>query len=346
MAGKFFSVGRFIQVLSWTVFLCSAGILAADDQPLRLWQFRETHLAVPVDIRVYAPDEASAKESAQAAYHRIDELNSIFSDYDEESENRRLCRSDQSMKVSPELFFLLTKSLQFSQKSDGAFDVTVGPLIKQWRRARRQKQLPTPQNIASSKALVGSQFLKLEEAEQTVQVLKRGMQLDFGGIAKGYIAEEAFKVLESRGFSRSLVAVAGDIFAGDPPPESEGWKVGVAPLDQPDGPPSQSVRITRQSASTSGDAFQFVEIDGIRYSHIVDPKSGIGLTHRSSVTVIAPEGWLADGLATTVCLLGAEHGLKLLADYKDADALIVYRDDQNQLRSVETPGFSSRKWRE
>ena len=114
------------------VFASTALFCAEDVEPLKLWQFREVHLAVDVELRVYAAEEADAKVAAQAAYARIDDLNRIFSDYDAESEISRLSRTDQSTKVSPELWFLLTKSQCIHEQTDGAFDVTIGPLIKQW----------------------------------------------------------------------------------------------------------------------------------------------------------------------------------------------------------------------
>jgi thiamine biosynthesis lipoprotein ApbE len=197
------------------LLLCSTAV--ADDA-LRLYEFRETHLGVPVDLRVYASDQPSANAASRAAYDRIDQLNAIFSDYDAETEAMRLCRSTGPTKVSPELFFLLDKSIAISEQTGGAFDVTISPLIKQWRRARRMKQLPTAEQIAAAKKLIGYQHLKLNAADRTVEILLPGLQLDFGGIAKGYFAEEAYKVLAAHGCPRSLVAIAGDIFAGDPPP--------------------------------------------------------------------------------------------------------------------------------
>jgi thiamine biosynthesis lipoprotein len=318
------------------------------DEPadLTLFRFQETHLAVPVEVRVYAPDAAVAKDASKAAYARIDELNRIFSDYDAESEAMRLCRSQHPVKVSPELFFVIKQSSALSRETDGAFDITVGPLVKQWRRARRRKELPSAEQITAARDLVGYRNLKLDENDGTVTVLKAGIQLDFGGIAKGYIAEEAFKVLEANGCPRSLVGVAGDIFAGDPPPDSPGWKIGIAPLDQPDGPPSRYVVLKRQAVSTSGDAFQYAEIDGVRYSHIVDPKTGIGLTLRCSVTVIAPHGWQADAYGTSLCLLGPEKGLKWIEAKNASAALFVVRDQQDRLQTFESARFDAWRWPE
>lgn len=332
------------MVNALAVLLASMSATRADD--LELFQFREVHLAVDVELRVYAAEEAAAKVAAEAAYARIDELNRIFSDYDAESEVSRLARSTEPTKVSPELWFLLTSSRQIYKQTDGSFDVTLGALIKQWRRARRQKELPTPAQIAEAKSQIGMLHLKFDCTQQTVQVLQPGLQFDFGGIAKGYIAEEAFKILEEKGCPRSLVGIAGDIFAGEPPPDAKGWKIGIAPLDKPDGSPSRFLSLKRQAVSTSGDAFQFAEIDGVRYSHIVDPKTGLGLTERSSVTIVAPHGWIADGYATAVCLVGKDRGIKLLGKLEGTAGIVVTQTDDGRPQPTESAGFAELVWRE
>lgn len=332
------------HVSLWGVMLCGAVTLSAAEPDLKLFPFREVHLAVDCELRVYASDEASANAAAKEAYARIAALNAIFSDYDAESEAMKLCRAAGPQPVSPELFFLIDQSLNISRETKGAFDITAAPLIKQWRRARRKKELPTAEQISQAQALTGFQHLRLDSEKKTVEIKHAGLQLDFGGIAKGYIAEEAYRVLARHGLKRSLVSIAGDLFAGDPPPDAPAWRIGIAPLEQPDGPPSRFLALKQQAVSTSGDAFQYVEIDGVRYSHIVDPQSGLGLTQRSSVTVVAPHGWQADGYATAVCLTGMEAGFRLLAKREGVEALAVYRDLQDDLEVRETPGFSRQLW--
>ena len=207
------------------------------------------------------------------------------------------------------------------------------------------------ENVIAARELVGWKHVKLDAQCRTVELLKPGMQLDFGGIAKGYIAQQVRDLLVRRGQNRCLIAVAGDIVAGDPPldadgRETAGWKIGVAPLDKPNGPPSRMLRLKNCSVSTSGDAFQFVEIGGVRYSHIVDPKTGLGLTQRSSVTIIAPDGANADGLATAVTILGVERGLKLIEQSQNAAsthrtaALIVFAGSDG-LTVSESPHFKA-----
>lgn len=327
---------------------------AAMAQALERFEFSEPHLGTLVAVTLYAPTETVATEAATAAYARIKVLNRILSDYQDESEVARLCRtagSGMAVEVSPELFEVLSRSLSLSEATEGAFDPTISPVIKLWRTARKQRQLPDPQQLATARGLVGWKNVKLDAKRRMVELLKPGMQLDFGGIAKGYIAQQVSDLLTQRGLKRCLIAVAGDIVAGDPPlnadgKEAEGWKIGVAPLDKPDGTPSRLLRLKNCAVSTSGDAFQFVEIGGVRYSHIVDPKTGLGLTQRSSVTIIAPDGADADGLATAVTILGVERGLKLIelsvrttASHKTA-ALIVFAQ-KDGLTVSESPHFKA-----
>ena len=328
-----------LSVVTWVLWSASSIVMA---QALQRFEFTERHLGTLVELTLYAPTETVATEASKAVFARIGELNRILSDYNPESEMMQLCRTagtGTKVEVSPELFEMLTRSISLSEATDGAFDVTISPVIKLWRAARKERKLPDPQQLAAARELVGWKNVKLDAKARTVELLRPGMLLDFGGIAKGFIAQQARDVLAKRELTRCLIAVAGDIAAGDPPPDKDCWKIGIAPLDKPDGLPSRLLRLKNCSVSTSGDAFQFVEINGVRYSHIVDPKTGLGLTQRSSVTVIASEGATADGLATAVTILGPEQGLKIIEQSKDTAALIVLAGDAGP--SVrESPGFA------
>lgn len=305
------------------------------------FEFREPHLGTLVEVTLYASEETVANQSAQAAYDRIEELNRILSDYNPDSEVMQLCRtagSGKSVKVSSELFEVLAKSIEYSKATDGAFDVTIAPVVKLWRVARRQKKLPTAEQLATARDLVDWRQIHLNPDERSVELKKPGMLLDFGGIAKGYIADQARAVLMKRGISQCLIAVGGDIAAGAAPPDRDGWRVGIAPLDKADGTPSRYLRLANCSVSTAGDTFQYVEIDGVRYSHIVDPATGLGLTRRISVTVVAPQGMSADGLDTAISIIGPDRGLKLIEQSKGAVALIVQATSDG-VTLTESPGF-------
>lgn len=333
-------------MLLWLVAPCQAEPPANQQ---RRFEFQRTLMGVTFAAAFYAPDEASANKAIEAAWARIDHLNSLMSDYDSTSELMRLCRDSSPGKpiaISPELFRVLGKSIEVSELSDGAFDVSVGPLIKLWRRARRQKERPDPILLLEAHELVGFRNICLHCKACSVELLKPNMKLDLGGIAVGYAADEAIRILKQHGITRAMIDGSGDIVVSDPPPGTTGWRIGIASLREPDAAPTQFATLANCSISTSGDAYQFVEVGGQRYSHIVDPKTGLGLTERRSVTIIAPDGITADALATAVSVLGPERGLKLIESQPGVAALIVTLEDERPVtrtssrwqRLVMTPG--------
>lgn len=325
------------------LWLAAAGMaaVAPNEPPLQRFEFLQIQMGIPFEITVYAADEAAANKAVRAAYARVKQLNGMLSDYDPDSELNRLCQSSgpgKPVKVSPELLFVLQKSLELSKASDGAFDVTIGPVVDLWRRARRKKELPNPAAPKAALERVGYEHILIDEKAGTVELRKENMRLDLGGIAKGYAADEALRVLREHGVARALCAAAGDIVAGDPPPGEKGWRVGIAPLEKPDGPPSRFLSLANRAVSTSGDAFQSVEIDGTRYSHIVDPQTGLGLTTRSSVTVVAPKGITSDSVASAVSVLGRNAGLKLVESMDGVSALFV-AEEKDGLKATASSDF-------
>jgi thiamine biosynthesis lipoprotein len=323
-----------LKHLSFSLLILFAGLYSVNAlQPLialQRYTFTEPHMGTTVRIILYAPDEKTAKKAARAAFARIAELNAIMSDYQPTSELMRLCEKagGAPVEVSIDLFEVLKKSEEFSRMTDGAFDVTISPVVRLWRRARRTGEMPKAEDIKRALALVDYHKIKLEPKGRTVQLLLMGMLLDLGGIAKGYAADAALAVLRQHGIMRALVQLGGDIAVSDPPPDAAGWKVGIAPLKNPAAPPERYLLLRNAGVSTAGDAEQFVEINGKRYSHIIDPKTGIGLVGRRSVTVIAPNATTSDGLDTAICVMGVQRGLKLIESQPDLAALLVFETDK------------------
>ncbi len=288
--------------------------------------FEKAEMGVPFRITLYAADEAGARAASDAAFERVEVLNSILSDYDPDSELSRLSQTSgqgRAVPVSADLWHVLEISQSISERSDGAFDITIGPLVNLWRRARRKHELPSPEQIAEMRARVGFGKLRLDPQRRTAELLAPDMRLDVGGIAKGVAVDEALKILKARGITRALVAASGDIGASEPPPDQPGWRIEVAPLDADDAPPAEFVWLRNSAVSTSGDTFQRLEIGGVRYSHIIDPRTGVGLTDHSLVTVIAPDCTTTDSWETTISLLGPERGLKIIEEIPGAAAHIV-----------------------
>ncbi|MDD4270347.1 MAG: FAD:protein FMN transferase [Pirellulaceae bacterium] len=309
---------------AWLLCLLSAGLVHGSGEESR-FEFSGIEMAVPVRMVLYAPSEEAALAASQAALARIRELNGIMSDYDPASEVRRLSASSGSgeeFPVSADLWNVLSRANEISIASGGAFDVTIGPVVRLWRRARRQGELPTPERIQQQLASVGFQAIEMRQPGRRVLLTRPGMWIDLGGIAKGYAIDEALKVLRTHRVSSALVDAGGDIGLGDAPPDRDGWVIGVAPLDR-DAEPSLFLSLSNVSVATSGDSWQFVEIGGRRYSHLVDPCTGLGLTDHSSVTVIARDATTADALASAASVLGPERGRELVDSIAGAAALIV-----------------------
>jgi thiamine biosynthesis lipoprotein len=322
----------------WLAFLSA---VVTPDPALKRFHFTEPHMGTQFQITLYAPEQETADRAAKAAFARVAELDGIMSDYRPASELMRLCQTagGQPERVSDELFFVLSKAQEVSRLSNGAFDVTVGPVVHLWRRARRTQRLPEPDQLAKARVLVGFENLRLDAKAQTAQLLKKGMLLDLGGIAKGYAADEAIAVLKRNGIDRALVAAGGDIAVSDPPPDAEGWRIGIAPLESPNNKPSRYLILKNAGVSTSGDAEQHVEIDGKRYSHIVDPRTGIGLIGRQSVTVVAPKGILSDSLTKVVSVLGPKRGMAII-DQEDGVAAYVVRQTDKGLETFASKRFA------
>ncbi len=305
--------------------LAAAGAGRSREQPLKRFEFAQTHMGTRFRIVLYAPDQATAVRASSAAFDRIAKLDDTMSDYRPTSELMRLCAQGGGApaKVSEDLFRVLAASQELARRSDGAFDATVGPVVQLWRRARRRHELPDAESLAQALELVGYRKLQLDEKARTVRLEKPGMLLDLGGIAKGYAADEALAELERQGVSRALVAAGGDIAVSKPPPRRKGWIIGVAPLESPANPPARYLLLENGAVSTSGDAEQHLDIGGVRHSHIVDPRTGRALEGRSSVTVVARRGIESDGLATAVSVLGPKRGIELVNSVPGAGVVFV-----------------------
>lgn len=346
MSGIYFSKTYRLLLLGGILALLSQGIAFAGevaDGTLERFYFEQPLMGTNVSVVVYAPDEASANTAAEAAFRRMESLVLVLSDYDPESEVRRLCansRPGHPVTVSDELWFVLNRSVAVSELTDGAFDVTIGPCVALWRDARRRHRLPLPEQLARARERVGWELLRMDACRHTVELLQPEMQIDLGGIAKGYIADEGLAVLKEHGIEQAMIDAGGDIVCGKAPPGTEGWRIGIAPLEDPDGAPSRFLILEDASVATSGDAYRFFEIDGVRYSHLIDPATCLGVTISSSVTVVAEDGITADALASAVSVLGPERGLELVSGLSKIEAHVVTLDRANeQPIAVETPGF-------
>ncbi len=335
---------RFVFLLRCWMLVCLPGLVGcasvSTESPLQRFEFQKPEMGLPFRIVLYAQNERKANEAVAAAFKRIEEINDRMSDYDPDSELSELSRTagqGKAVRVSDELWFVLEHAQRLAAETHGAFDVTVGPVVQLWRKARREKKLPEATALAKARDSVGYQCLKLDRRTRTATLLKPGMKLDLGGIAKGYANDEALKVLRTHGVQSALVTGGGDMAAGDPPPGKNGWRIELAPLDVPDAPPTSFASIANCGFATSGDLFQHVEIDGKRYSHIVDPRTGIGLTDHGLVIVIARNCMTADSLSKPAGIMSPEEGIRFIE--KKGAAARIARKPGSQVQVRETGNF-------
>jgi thiamine biosynthesis lipoprotein len=286
-------------------------------------------MGVDVRLVVYAPDQPTAERACAAAFERFAELDTIMSDYRPDSELMRLCAKagGPPVPVSRDLFIVLQRSQEVAKRSDGAFDVTCGPLVALWRQARKTHVLPTSEEIALARTKVGWRKMMVDSRRHTVRLLVPGMKLDLGGIGKGYADDCAQEVLRHHGITRALVEAGGDMVVSDPPPGEKGWKIEVA--NAGNAPQAPVLLFSNRAISTSGDTEQFVEIGGLRYSHILDPRTGQALTDRIQVTITAPNGLTSDSLSKVVSVLGQAKGEPITHTYRDVAVFVRFAGPLN-----------------
>jgi thiamine biosynthesis lipoprotein len=321
------------------LFLLAGCQLFNPESQWQRFEFVEPEMGVDFHLKFYAPSQAKAERVAKAVYARVEHLNGVFSDYNPKSElNRVSAVHGQSIEVSEELFDVLFKAQELSIQTRGAFDVTSGPSVRFWRKVRKQGEMLPLQELREALSRVGFHQVKLNERLNTVTLTAPNLQLDLGGIAKGYAVDEAMRILKRKGINRAFVAASGDMLASEAPLGKPGWKVEVRNVDQFGNIYPRAIYLWDQALSTSGDTEQFVEIDGSRFSHIVDPRTGIGLTSRIQVTVMSDSSTVSDSYATAICVLGKQQGLQF-AERRKLQVLIMEMDGA-------TPRVSaSRHWK-
>ncbi len=255
-------------------------------------------MGTPWSITVYTSDTLRARQRIDSAYARVEAIEQSMSDYRGDSEINRLARqgTKQWHIVSPDLFRVLSYSRQLARRSRGAFDPTVGPLSQIWRRAIRHQEFPDPVAMQEARSRVGWKSLRLRRPNG-VRLTRHSVQLDLGGIAKGFALDAAGEVLRSADVPAFLIDGGGDLLLGAPPPGRTGWRVDT---------PAGVVDTAHVAIATSGAAYKYLHWEGKQYSHLIDPRTGLGVTRPEAVTVVAATGMVADGLASALAVLG--HG--------------------------------------
>ncbi|MFQ6034813.1 MAG: FAD:protein FMN transferase [Sedimentisphaerales bacterium] len=284
-----------------------------------------------------AADSGTANRCIEAALAEIQKVDELMSDYKSDSEISRVNRDAfrRAVKVSQSTYQVLQRSVEIGKLTDGAFDITVGPLVDLFRAAEKKDVAPSEEEIALAKLKVGFEKLKLDSQNRTVKFAVEGMRLDLGGIAKGYAVDKAIEAMKKAGAIGAMVDIGGDIrCAGRAAGGKSHWLIGLqdpkAVQDSKFPAQGQSgcdylltLKLVNGAVATSGDYQQFVLIEGKRYSHIINRRTGKSAEGLSSVTIIADNATDADALATAVSVMGAEKGLALIGKLPDTEAILI-----------------------
>ena len=279
------------------------------------------------EISCYEDSKDKSIAAIDAAFKEMERIEKVFSKFNKNSEVSNINRLAGLEKVaaSEEVFKLTEKSVYYSRISDGAFDITVAPLMEIWGFVRRHKSIPDKETIENALEGVGYKNIELDPKKLSVKFLNKKTKIDFGGIAKGYAVDRAKDVLVSRGIKNGLVNLGGNIFALGSAPGNKAWKIGVEdPRNK--GKLLRSFELTNRAISTSGNYERFFEIGGKRYSHIINPLTGEPCQGIISVTVAADSAEQADGLSTAIFVMGEEKGLNLAKSIKGIKVLILKED--------------------
>ena len=280
---------------------------------LKRFQFSENKMGSRFSLIFYHTDSAEALSIAKECFALVDSLNNIFSDYSSESEVGKLAlqKNQADIKVSNELFAMIYWSKDAWERSGKTFDITIGALTQLWRKAKAEKRFPSEAEIKTAKQLTGFKNLTLDQTKKTISFNKPGMRLDFGGIVPGFAAQKVIDLLKSKNINSALVDASGDIVISNAPPGKNGWTIGINLPESENELWDKKLELKNCAVSTSGDIYRYIIHNGKKYSHIIDPKTGYGVTSQRNVTVIYKNGTTADWLATTCSILPINKALRL-----------------------------------
>ena len=326
----------FIYTITLLVF--STPLLQAQT---RKFSYSEMKMGSAFNLIIVSADSNKANHLARKSYELVDSLNHIFSNYDSSSELSKINASAGLLpyKMSRAMLDLVQKSQYAYIQSKGAYDISIGPLSSLWRNARKAKLFPEASTVLATKKLVGFAQVKINKRLGTIFLPNADMHLDFGGIAKGYIAQWVINFLKANGIQQALVDAGGDIVMSGPPLNQQGWLIGVNLPETTDQLLNKKLQLSNCSVATSGDVYQFIEYKGVKYSHIINPLTGYGVTNLRNVTIVAKTGATADWLATACSILPIKEAKQLAISHQAA--LLITTLKNGKLVFEATPSFKN-----
>jgi FAD:protein FMN transferase len=303
------------------LFVCF--VFSLQNDKLARYEESRISMACTYSITAYGRSEQDLKKIVNEALDEIDRIDRLMSHYKKDSPLSEINReaSKGPVRVEPELFDFISECMKYSRESDGAFDITVGPLMKAWGFFRGEGRLPSDAELSKARGSTGYRHIILNDKEKTVRFDMAGVELDLGGIAKGYAVDRAVSVLKSRGIERALVNGCGSTIYGlGSPPDSSGWEIKIEdPIDH--RKIAATIGLNNRALSVSGSYEKFFEVDGVRYSHIMDPRTGLPVQGVLSVAVVTETGTAGDALDNVFYVFGVEKSRKLIKEYPVTEAI-------------------------
>lgn len=318
--------------------MASPSLAQTPAQPVEAYEITFPAMGTMLAFQTFSDDEAKVERVFKDAQKEIDRLVEILSDYSSESETVLLSQKEkvgQWQSVSPELWEVLLVCDQWHRLTAGAFDASVGRLSVLWRKARKAKTVPTQAEIDAARQQCGWQHVELNKETKQVKLKIEGLRLDFGAMGKGYIIDKAYEYLAGHGLPCSLVRAGGDLRCGTAPPDREGWPIEIARLSDSEQP--IRFHLTSAAVSSSGDLYQYMEVDGVRRSHVLDPRTGIGVPGPRMVTVIASTSTQADAADTALCVLPDDKALEIAKSLGNLKVRIVTMEAAGPKINATTP---------
>jgi thiamine biosynthesis lipoprotein len=306
---------------------------------LKRFEFSQNKMGSPFNLIFYHPDSAEATRIAGECFSLIDSLNNIYSDYSTESEVGQLAlqTSHSNLKISDELLAMILQSKEAWKRSGKTFDITIGALTQFWRKVKNEKRFPDSVEVIKAKQSTGFGNIVIDKNSKTISFKKPGMSLDLGAIVPGYAAQRVIDFLKSKNISIALADASGDIVMSDAPPGKTGWTIGINLPESENELWDKKLELKNCAISTSGDVYRYTIYNGKKYSHILDPRTGYGVTSQRNVTVIAKDGATADWLATACSILPTKKALRLAK--KEKAALLIATIQNEKIITYKTKDF-------
>lgn len=292
------------------------------------------------EFSAVAAKEEAAMQQINAAIEEVRRIEKLLTTFDETSQTNRINANAgiKAVEVDKEVLELIDRSLKISVLTQGAFDLSYGSLDKRfWNFDKTMTSLPDPASAQQMIKLINYKNIVLDRGKNTVFLKEKGMRIGFGGIGKGYAADRAKAVMQVSGVENGIVNAAGDLTVWGTQPNGKPWTIGIADPERKDAP-FASLQLTNTSVATSGNYEKFVIIDGVQYSHTIDPKTGYPVRGIKSTTVICPSAEIADAMATPITVMGIQAGLSLINQIKNIACVII--DDHDNVHTSKNINLS------